>query len=177
MYVVEFLFDENSEKKINKLWKELINNNINPKLSKMKGLRPHITIAVYDELDEESFLRDLKKYKKTFKSININFDIVGSFPSTGTCFIKPTVTMRLLEEHKRFHEFFEKHNNYVSKYYIVDNWNPHCTLGLKLKNSEISNIFNYTISNFTSFEAKLVDIAFIKIDFKDEENSESFRII
>lgn len=176
MYVVEFLFDKKSEDTVNCIWKDLIELNINNEIEKMEGLRPHITIGVYDEINESDFIKIFKEYKKSFKPIKLNFDTIGVFPATKTCFIKPTVTVELLNEHKRFHDFLSNYNFNCSEYYIPNKWNPHCTLGLKLEKENILNIISFMLDKFEKFEANIVDIAVLKIDFHQNNYSNSYQI-
>ncbi|MBP3916180.1 2'-5' RNA ligase family protein [Clostridium sp.] len=163
MYIVEFTFDDYGKKKINDLWELINDNRLNNQFEDKIGMIPHISLAVYEEIEEE-FIEKFKRFKKNFKPIPLKFDVLGTFPSSGTCFIKPTVTLELLDFQIKYWEYFKNENTGVREFYKVNSWNPHCSLGIKLNDNDILDIFSLIYKNFVPFSCYLNDIILIKIE-------------
>lgn len=171
MYAVEFIFNKDANDYIESLWEYIYLNNINTNYHKMNGIKPHISLAVYNDLDIEAFLNKFIKLKKNFSPISIDFDILGTFPSTGTCFIKPTVTMDLLLFHNEYIKNFSEFSDFTSEFYKIGSWNPHCSLGFKLESNSVKDIFTLIFNNFKPFKAELIDIILVKINFNTDGSS------
>ena len=161
MYVVEFIFDKKGENIVKELFSKV-------PCESNKGILPHISLSVYNDLNLDTFIPTFLEFKKSFIPLNITFDIIGTFPSTKTCFIKPTVTESLLCCHQRYLDIFKEYIDYFNPYCVSDKWNPHCSIGFHLSDSEIRNMLDILLENFKPFECTIVDVILIEVN---EENS------
>ena len=162
MYAVIMLLDKNSSNYIKNIWKKLSFNHIDSSMVNIDKIEPHITLALYDDLDVEKFKPKFENFKKHYAPLEMYFDIIGSFPSTNTCFVKPTATLEMLKLHHDYYEAFEEFNEYASPYYLPNRWTPHCTLGIGLNKEHLSNILNYCINNFEPFKGTATQIQLFK---------------
>jgi 2'-5' RNA ligase len=176
MYAVELFLNEEVELYVRNIWEELSNKNIDSSLKDIKEICPHITLAVYEDINESDFIEELRAFKSSFKPIDTYFDILGTFPITGTCFIKPTVTEELLNIHSKYCEQFKAFNEKADPYYLPGRWNPHCTLGIGLSNEKLKEVLNFSVDKFKPSRVTLTDVGLVKIDFKDGKCVSSIRI-
>jgi 2'-5' RNA ligase len=176
MYAVELFLDKEADIYVRHIWNELSNENIDSSLSDIKEIRPHITLAVYEDINESGFIEELHAFKSSFKPINTYFDILGTFPMTGTCFLKPTVTEELLNIHSKYCEQFKSFNENADPYYLPRRWNPHCTLAIGLTTEKLKKVFNFSVDRFKPIRVTLNDIGLVKIEFKDGKCVSSIRI-
>ena len=128
-YAVVLYFDDEASAKIEEIRSELKKNEI----SIDEGIKPHLSLAVYDDLPIPDFEKEFREYAEEVKSFPVVFSHVGEFP-TGrqVLFLEPKITPELLETHKRFHACFSKYNDLAWAYYRPGMWWPHCTLCLNL---------------------------------------------
>lgn len=160
MYAIELFFSEEVEDYIRKKWKELSLNNIPSSYSEIKGIRPHVTLAVYDDIENiVDFKHDFIEYFSDVRSMEeVIFVDVGIFPTTGTVFLKPTVTRELIDLHFNYHRAFEKYSRYANYYYIPGNWNPHCGFAINLNNEEMSRAISCIIQDFEPKKGLITEI-------------------
>ncbi|WP_282942152.1 hypothetical protein [Paenibacillus sp. RC67] len=71
MYAVEMFFDTNLEDFVKDVWKELHHQSISSYMYDIEELRPHLTLAVYNEV-QESAIADLVKDFRGFFFISKN---------------------------------------------------------------------------------------------------------
>lgn len=176
MYAIELFLNEETDLYIRTIWEELSNENIDSSLNDIKEICPHITLAVYEDINEKDFIEELRVFKSNFKPIDTYFDILGTFPITGTCFLKPTVTEELLNVHSKYHEQFKALSGKSNPYYLPGRWNPHCTLGIGLSTEKLKEVFNFSVDKFKPLKVTLNDIGLVKIDFMDGKCVSSIRI-
>lgn len=176
MYAIELFLNEEVDQYIRNIWQELSNESIDSSLNAIKEICPHITLAVYEDINEKDFIEEFRIFKSNFKPIDTYFDILGTFPMTGTCFIKPTVTKELLNIHIEYHEQFKSFNKKANTYYLPGRWNPHCTLAIGLSTEKLKEVFNFSVDKFEPLMVTLNAIGLVKIDFVDGKCVSSIRI-
>ncbi|MCB2290665.1 2'-5' RNA ligase family protein [Clostridium sp. CS001] len=176
MYAVELFLNKEADIYVRSIWGALSNKNIDSSLNDIKEICPHITLAVYEDINEGKFIEKLRAFKSSFKPIDTYFDILGAFPVTGTCFIKPTVTGELLTLHSKYQEHFIAFNENADRYYLPGRWNPHCTLAIGLSDEKLKEVFNFSVDKFKPSRVTLADIGLVKIEFKDDKCVSSIRI-
>jgi len=166
MYAVEIFFENPFEQYVKEIWKGLKEADISSNMYEILELRPHITLAVYNDIS------DLEAYKDRFNSffdfvssIEIKFDALGFFPTTGTLFIDPTVTEDLIKIHKQYHKEFCDLLENADHYYIPGNWDPHCTLAIKLSAEEAIEAMKYCYKDFRPQRSKIVEAGLVKLGY------------
>ncbi|MFD0715661.1 2'-5' RNA ligase family protein [Paenibacillus sp. GCM10027626] len=166
MYAIELFFDHPFEQYVREIWKGLNEENISSNMYEIVELRPHITLAVYNDIS------DLETYKERFysffgsvSSIEIKFDVLAVFPTTGTLFFGPTVTEDLISMHKQYHKEFSDLLEYEDRYYIPGNWDPHCTLAIKLSAEQAVEAMKYCYKDFRPQRGKIVEAGVVKLGY------------
>lgn len=165
MYAIELFFSSEVEDYVRRKWKELSINQIATSLYEIEGVRPHITLALYNELDSlEDFRQHFTEYFKTYnKMIELKFDIIGTFPTTGTVFLKPTITTELMDFHRAYHNAFQGYSKYENQYYLPDNWGPHCTLAMSLQNDAITRTIEFMLKDFKPLRGSVIEIGVVEV--------------
>ena len=78
-------------------------------MANIKEVTPHISLGVYNsELPIEEFLSKFDNFN--LHQIDVKFDILAMFPSSGTVFMAPTITSELLVSHCEFYREFKAYN-------------------------------------------------------------------
>jgi 2'-5' RNA ligase len=128
---IEMYFDQATDAKVRQMWSAIADLSV-PSHMIDASYRPHVTLAVCDELDHTGFAPALERYVKAFLPLTINFPNFGIFPG-GVVFLGVTVTTEILTRHALFHDrLFRHYTKSQGSYYLVGNWVPHCTLAFGL---------------------------------------------
>ena len=97
------------------------------------GSAPHISLAVYDQVDTQAFGAALRKFAGTLRRTPVELNQIGVFAHDEcVLFLAPVVTTGLLDLHRRYHEFFGGFAKSCWDYYRPGNWCPHVTLAMNL---------------------------------------------
>ncbi|MGF2616536.1 2'-5' RNA ligase family protein [Rossellomorea vietnamensis] len=173
MYWIVALFDEETEKKIKQIWKELSEESLSFYGEEIKNGRPHVTLASYEDIDKKKFIRKMNDLYSNKKEIEICFNTLGSFLNYGTLFFSPTVTKELMDLHASHYEFFKANNDKANSLYMPDKWIPHCTLANKLPEEELAAAFQYCLKRNESLTGKITAIGLIELAEKQGEQMEA----
>jgi 2'-5' RNA ligase len=132
-YAIEMYFDEATEATVRGMWQSIAATGL-PSAMLVGGYRPHVTLAVYDTLQDDGwFASTLEVLAGVAPPVSLTLDSYGVFPtSEGVLFLGVTVTEALLELHNTFHSWFTDYRDGLRGYYAPNRWTPHCTLGLGL---------------------------------------------
>ncbi|MGL6064227.1 MAG: 2'-5' RNA ligase family protein [Fusobacteriaceae bacterium] len=164
MYTTQLLLDEKSSTYVRSIWKSLSEHKIDSTMNNVNDLHPHITLAVYEDINVEKFIEKLNKFKHEIKPMATTFDILGSFPSTNICFISPTITHEILELHNKYYDYFSEFNDTARGYYLPNRWVPHCSLIMAASKEKAKEAFDFTYDIYEPFEAILNSIALYKVE-------------
>ena len=94
------------------------------------GFLPHISLAVFDEVDVTELDRVVRRFAVDAVPLDISMSSIGMFPNERpTAVVFPTMTASLMEAHRRFHEDMGTMAQGCGDYYKPDHWSPHLTLG------------------------------------------------
>lgn len=169
--------DTETEARFRELWKNLSDNNITQYGVETKGKRPHITIADYDNLDKDRFIKLLKEFYGNKTKIEICLNILGNFINTRTLFIAPTLSTELLDFHKAHHEFFKEFNENENSFYLPGRWSPHCTIASRLNEENMLQAFGYCRNKINKLYAKLNEVALIEVKLNEDGIAVEDRVI
>lgn len=129
-YGVMFYFDNHTEKTISNIWQSLAENNLSTSMLDA-GIRPHITLAIYEELDCQPCENELLKITAKTASLPIQFTHLGIFTyPEPVVFAAPLVTAELLSFHKDLQSRLINEGRNPWELYKPNKWVPHCTLSL-----------------------------------------------
>lgn len=176
MYIVDVFLDNRASRYVSSIWQVLSDKGIDSSLIDTEGLCPHITLAIYDNIDENKFISKMKEFKSRVKSIDTRFDALGAFPTTGTCFIKPVVTEEILQLHRDYYDFFKEFEETAREYYLPGKWNPHCSIAIGLNKAKLKEIFDFMVDIYEPFDASLEGIALYKVEMENGVFTDSIRL-
>ena len=94
------------------------------------GVRPHLSLAVYDALAPQKLLARLAGFARGLKSVAIDFANIGAFINgpAATIFLGPIADRVLLDLHDAFHREFADCLDSCIEHYRPRRWVPHLTL-------------------------------------------------
>jgi len=162
---VTMFIDEESETYIKNIWHQIRDSGVSSFMID-RGVRPHITLAVYNELDIDPFLSRLSSFIKDISVISFSLSSMGSFLNPkGTVFIAPTVTHRLMNMHSRFHEYFQSLEHSLSDYSLPGNWFPHFTLASGLTDKEIAKVIRIGLKTEVPEQSRIEEIGIGEFDY------------
>lgn len=171
MYGVLAYFDENTEKFLKGIWKGLVYNSISYYSEEVKDRRPHITIADYNNIEENEFIESMDNYYDIKSKIDVRLSVLGTFLNSGALFISPTMSKELIGFHNSHHENFKRFNDDLDSLYLPGKWIPHCTIANRLTQDKLVEAFNYCTKNIDTIHAKISEVALIKVINEEDKGS------
>ena len=139
-YGVMLYFDDQTEEKIIKVWKALAENNLSSNIFDSE-IRPHITLAIYEELDCQPCENELVKIAAKTASMAIQLTHIGIFTTPEpVLFAAPLVTKEILNFHKNLQVRLSGNGKNPWELYKPGKWVPHCTLALDFKMENMAEI-------------------------------------
>ncbi|WP_226659013.1 2'-5' RNA ligase family protein [Guptibacillus hwajinpoensis] len=173
MYWFIALFDEETEAKVKEIWRELKEQGLSYYIDEVKDGRPHITLASYEHLDKEEYIRKIDALYDGAEKIEITLNTVSSFLNYGTIFFAPTVTEKLLSLHSAHHHHFEDFNGSANSLYFPGQWIPHCTVANQLKPDDLAQVFQYCFKEVKPIVGKIEAVALIELKEEDEDGMDA----
>ncbi len=103
------------------------------------GVRPHLTLAVYDVIDLQPLLPRLDSFARGLRPMAIRFASIGIFAAGGraTIFLAPVANRVLLDLHDGFHREFADCLDRCVAHYRPAYWVPHLTLAQDVENADL----------------------------------------
>lgn len=140
-YVVELLLDDDAADRVRTVWQQLADAGLPARYLDLE-LTPHVTIAVFDELDPAQARDAFASFAAEEMPEPISLYSPASFPTAeGVLYLAPIVTRGLLSLHSGFHERFAELDQPVGEYFFTGNWVPHVTVGLGLDDEQLAEGF------------------------------------
>ena len=150
------------------LWKDLSEQNISHYGVETKGKRPHITIADYGAIDKNIFMKLADGFYEDKEKVDLTLNVLGTFISTGTLFIAPTLSTELLDFHSSHHDYFRTFNENEASFYLPSKWSPHCTIASRLPEDKMDQAFSYCRKNTDKIYGTLSEIALIELKLNND---------
>ena len=140
-FAVELYFDNQTEESVWDLRHALIEQGISSTISDL-GDRPHISLAVFSNVDCDDLISLTKEYAGKIEPFNFQLSAIGTFPTDENgLFLSPVPTNQLLNCHQGFHHRLVESKITSSAYYIPANWIPHCTVEMNIPDEQLSKAF------------------------------------
>jgi 2'-5' RNA ligase len=137
-YTIVLYFNQQTEALIRSYWERLANENISTELPD-SGIRPHITLAIYEELNCQSCESELANFAREASHLTIPITHLGIFNNPDSVlFLAPTATKELLDFHARIHTCLLSKAQKSWEIYQPGAWVPHCTLAMNLNAQQLS---------------------------------------
>jgi 2'-5' RNA ligase len=134
-YTIELYLEQSYSNRIIRLW-----NEVDSSLPEM-GVRPHISLAGFEAVDEGTIINDLEHFADQTDPFSVTFSSVGVFPTDeAVVFLAPVVTQELLDIHRMYHGRLNTFEAHPYHYYKLGVWVPHCTIAQDVKRSRVSPI-------------------------------------
>ena len=153
-YAIEMYFDKETEGIIMRLAHKIADAGLSTKYLEWKT-KPHVTLAVYNDIDADRCAQLLERFAKERKAFPAIFDSVGMFNDTKTVFLSPTITRGLYDLHSELHVLMKEFEASAWKWYKPDCWVPHCTV--------------LVLHEFKKLEGVYTSVGLVKITFPVEE--------
>jgi len=157
-------FNEQTEKTIRDIWKSLNSPLLAPAMDE-KGIRPHLTLAIYDQLECCSCQKALGYLKKQIHTINLNFTYFGIFHySNPIVFMAPPLEKQLKNIHEQIHDCLQKRGSGPWEIYLHDNWVPHCTLAMDFNKEQLPAVMERCLQLSLPIKTPAVQIGIVEFD-------------
>lgn len=170
VYAIEMYFDKETEKKIMCLAQKIADAGLSTKFLDWKT-RPHVTLAVFNDVDESRCSELLAEFAGRHKAFPAFLDSVSMFNDTKTIFLSPTMTRGMYDLQSELHRLMEEFDANGWEWYRPDGWVPHCTVALT-KDDEENAFFeasNLVLHEFKKIQGLYVSVGLVKITFPVEE--------
>jgi len=139
-FAVVLYFDGKEEQAFLDIWKALAKEKLSANLFEA-GIRPHITLAIYDELECQPCENELAKIASRTNPISFQISHLGVFTQPEpVVFAAPTLTEEFLDVHRSIHLGLVNKSKNPWERYLPDQWVPHCTLALGFSLDELEKI-------------------------------------
>ena len=143
---IQLVFDKQSQDKINSLKNILKNNDIQDNAVPIN----HVSLAdiEIDNNNLNTIESILKNFAKNHKSLKLTLSSVGSFMSKeNVLFLTPIITEDLINYNDELIMTLTKNNIVCGKYYTKNNWQPHCTVCIRISDNELFESFKILKNN------------------------------
>lgn len=163
-YAVELYFDKAIEEKLNQLIQKVADEKLSTEFLKW-NTRPHLTLACFNDVDEEKCIRLLDGFAEKHEEIPVSIGSVGMFNDTKTIFVSPVMTESMYLFHRELYECLSCFDTTGWEWYCPDRWVPHCTVALPRE--DVPDIFYKTsiliLKEFKKLSGKFTSIGLGKI--------------
>jgi 2'-5' RNA ligase len=158
-YAVQLYFDAAAERDLRDLRAHLI---LPGEVVSVED-RPHISLAVIDELDEQRVTSPLQEFAANLAGFPVRLASVGSFPTQeNVLFLSPVPSVGLLEVHADFHRLLREMGVKASEYYLPGVWVPHSTVLLGLPEERFAQTFESCRQSFRPVAGRFVELGLIR---------------
>lgn len=133
---IQLVFNDINQGVINELRKLLVKNGVHDEAVPIN----HISLADIEIEENQLSLVEsiLTKFSKNHKALNLVLSSVGSFMSKeNVLFLTPTMTEELINYNNEIIDILTKNNISCGRYYTKNNWQPHCTISIRLSDDEL----------------------------------------
>ena len=169
-YAIELYFDKETEQKLNQLSQKIADAKISTKFLEWKT-RPHLTLACYNDVDENRCIESLKDFAQSHKRMPAYIGSVGMFNDTKTIFVSPIMNSAMYQFQRELFESLTEFDTKGWEWYHPDRWVPHCTIALTGEDNEEAffQASDLLLREFRKISGKFVEIGLVKITVPVEE--------
>jgi 2'-5' RNA ligase len=161
-FAVELYFDPQTERALRDLRKVLIVAGVRPVLDEI-GDRPHISLAVFSQVEPDDLLKELKDFAAETAPLRITLSAIASFPTAeAVLFLAPAVTQELMDVHWDFHQLLNDMKLHPHAYYQPDRWVPHSTVAQNVEPNLFATAFDTLRRGFKPFTGQLVEMGLVR---------------
>ncbi len=169
-YAIELFFDEENENQIVQLAEHIAEAKLSTKWLEWK-MRPHITLACFNDVDEEKSTKMLKVFAETHYTMPAYLGSVGMFTDTKTIFAAPIMTSSMYDVQRELHKAFREFDTKGWEWYLPDRWVPHCGIALMSEDAE-ENYYkacDLVLREFQKTSGEFLSVGLVKVSFPVQE--------
>ena len=155
-YTIELQLNRAAEAKFLKHWEIVRDEGVSDLLFRL-GYRPHITLAMYREIDEAKTIAKLEKFIADEAAIPVEFAHI-SVDRAGI-FCQPRENIALRKFHARFERSLGKSFRPID---LAGQWMPHCTIGMELPTDKIGMAVDKLLATWAPISGIADRIALVK---------------
>ena len=156
-YTIELQLNPAAEAEFLRHWETLREDGVSDLLFRL-GYKPHITLAMYREIDEAAMIAKLETFAASETAIPIEFPNVSA--DKGAIFSQPRENASLREFHARFEREFGKSFRDIDQ---ADIWMPHCTIGMELATDKVGMTVGRLLESWAPISGIADRIALLKV--------------
>ena len=136
-YAVSVYFDKQTQAVIRQIWARMAETGVSRFLSD-GPYRPHLTCAIYAELDITGFAPALASLALSQKRFPVTLSYPGIFTGEEvTVFLAATVSQTLLTFHQQVSKLTHLHGETPNPFYLPNRWNPHCSIARRIETGAV----------------------------------------
>ena len=146
-YAIKLFFDEDSENLVLAYINELRSKGLLNANFIHEQYQPHISLAVYPELEQEYAEKVLQILAARFAQFRLHFSHIGIFNAElKALYLGPTFSAALRDIHHVLHTLYRERPEKCWHYYLPDNWVPHCGVMIDKDFNNITKGLNLLIT-------------------------------
>lgn len=173
-FAIEMFFDKKTEGILLEYWKSLYETGLSKELYE-SGSRPHISLAVYNDIDLDALNNRLPILLEGKKPFELRFESVGIFPTDpSVVFLAPGMTDNLYEIHKEYHtvmtDFLEKEWSY----YLPNKWVPHCAMAMGVPRESVSEVVDHIMNDFRQCSFTIEEVGIV--EFRPVKHRKAYKL-
>jgi len=161
-YSIELYFDLQFEEKIRLLWDELAVAGV-PSILQIIDSRPHISIAVLENIDEVQVSILFENFIKKIPEFVIEFPAIALIPGKQqTVFLAPATNILIIEMQRSLYNLLLKNSYPPLERYRPNKWLPHCSISKELSSLDSLTTIEICQKSSVTGMAKVVEAGFIE---------------
>jgi 2'-5' RNA ligase len=159
---VEMYLDAEADGRVRVQWHTLATAGAGSYLESI-GSRPHVSLAVFDELDRSRAVSALSRFVESCEPVTVSFRGVETFDQPErVIFLALAADEELAAVHAELHAFLRSMRLVSSPLYLPGRWIPHCTLAQQVP----AHVFDAAVAAargaFEEFDANLCEIGLVE---------------
>ena len=155
-YTIELQLNRAAEAKFLTQWETLRREGVSDLLFRM-GYKPHLTLAMYREIDEAKTIAKLDNFITNETAIPIEFRHISV--NKNGIFCQPTENGPMRKFHARFEKAFGKSFRDID---LARQWMPHCTIGMELPTEKIGPVVDKLLAAWRPIAGRADRLALVK---------------
>lgn len=145
-YAVILDFDDHSSSPIDRVWTSIHDSGLTANMTDA-GIRPHLTLAVYDQLTCQPCENRLAQLAAQTRRISLRMSYFGFFTDPEpVLFVAPIPTRQLIRFHTDVLAALDIDGNDPRDIYKPGQWIPHCTLAIGFEKDKLKDVMDLTFS-------------------------------
>ncbi len=173
-FAIEMFFDKSTECAILEYWKSLYDTDLSKVLFELGG-RPHITLAVYNDVDVNKLRDKLAIFLEERKALKLRFESVSVFPTDpSVVFLAPGMTDSLRDIHREYHNIMQDFSVNEWEYYLPNKWVPHCAIAMEVPRENVSSVVGHIMSKIYQFDFTIEEVGIV--EFRPIRHLETFKL-